>query len=133
MKKIVSRTRAQVYKMWLKALRSGEYKRTKGQLRKTNHSGEVTGFCCLGVLQDLATKDGGDKWHCHRDSNTNWYGLNPVGTVREDEATPKQSILDFMGLDQDMVERLIDLNDTKERSFKEIADHIEKRILPKVL
>lgn len=41
------RMNPKIKKKWLKALRSGEYKQTKGRLRK----GE--GFCCLGVLCNL--------------------------------------------------------------------------------
>lgn len=37
---------------WIAALRSGEYKQTKGALRKAD------GFCCLGVLCDLTRKEG---------------------------------------------------------------------------
>lgn len=36
---------------WLKALRSGEYKQTKGRLYRP----ETCGFCCLGVLQHVAS------------------------------------------------------------------------------
>lgn len=34
--------------LWLAALRGGKYKQARGALRKSN------GFCCLGVLCDLA-------------------------------------------------------------------------------
>lgn len=37
---------------WVAALRSGEYKQTKGKLR------DDSGFCCLGVLCDLVRKEG---------------------------------------------------------------------------
>ena len=37
-----------IKKLWLDALRSGEYEQCKGKL----HDGE--GFCCLGVLYDVA-------------------------------------------------------------------------------
>jgi len=39
---------------WLEALRSGEYKQTKGALH--TKKGKKEGFCCLGVLCDLAVK-----------------------------------------------------------------------------
>lgn len=41
---------------WLAALRSGAYKQTTGMLRKDN------GYCCLGVLCDLASKTGIGTW-----------------------------------------------------------------------
>lgn len=39
---------------WLKALRSGDYKQTVGEL----HSSASDGYCCLGVLCDIAKQDG---------------------------------------------------------------------------
>lgn len=39
-------------KQWIRALRSGKYKQTRGAL----HKGE--GFCCLGVACDLAVQAG---------------------------------------------------------------------------
>ena len=44
-----------VKKMWVAALRSGEYE----QCRKVLRNGEG-GFCCLGVLCDLYAKETGD-------------------------------------------------------------------------
>jgi hypothetical protein len=45
--------------LWLDALRSGEYKQAKEMLAKVNpETEEVEGFCCLGVLCDLAVKEG---------------------------------------------------------------------------
>lgn len=45
---------------WLKALRSGKYKKAAGTLKV-----EGKGFCCLGVLTDLYAKEKGikDPWH----------------------------------------------------------------------
>ena len=40
---------------WVEALRSGEYRQTKGYLHRNGG-----GFCCLGVLCDVAVKDGLD-------------------------------------------------------------------------
>lgn len=38
---------------WIKALRSGDYKQTRGKL-STSHG---KGFCCLGVLADVIDPD----------------------------------------------------------------------------
>lgn len=43
---------ADVKGKWLEALRSGEYEQTTGALRSTN------GYCCLGVLCEVAVKNG---------------------------------------------------------------------------
>jgi len=42
--------------IWVKALRSDEYKQTKGSLRNAD------GFCCLGVLCDLVKDEVGIDW-----------------------------------------------------------------------
>jgi hypothetical protein len=41
---------------WVAALRSGEYKQGRGQLRSEDR------FCCLGVLCDLHAKETGGGW-----------------------------------------------------------------------
>lgn len=45
---------------WIAALQSGEYKQDPegGALCKVNVDGEVVGYCCLGVLMDMAVQDG---------------------------------------------------------------------------
>ena len=45
----------QVKKMWVDALRSGEYKQGQNVLHAYNSVGEER-FCCLGVLCDIAVK-----------------------------------------------------------------------------
>lgn len=45
-------TNTAVIQKWVKALRSGEYKQTNGTLR------DQDGFCCLGVLCEVAVKEG---------------------------------------------------------------------------
>lgn len=133
MKNIITRTRAQVYKMWLAALRSGEYRRGKSQLRITKElakGGESYTYCCLGVLQDQAVKDGGDPWF--HDTGA-WNENIPANVIPDSDATPSHKICQFLGLTDEMLNKLIDMNDDEERSFREIADHIEKNILPEVL
>lgn len=42
---------------WVAALRSGEYTQTKGYLHRTEPDGDTpAGYCCLGVLCDIAEK-----------------------------------------------------------------------------
>lgn len=100
---------------WLKALRSGKYKQTQGYLKNEG------GYCCLGVLCDLAAKEGIGTWD--GDYFSSGYitvdGLLPArvmkwaGLSRNYGITYKKSTLDS-------------LNDNGS-SFKEIADIIEKR------
>jgi hypothetical protein len=64
---------AEVKQQWLDALRSGEYEQTKGALRRGNpldpedlDDGYNAGYCCLGVLCDLAVKAGVTQLHEER-------------------------------------------------------------------
>jgi len=45
-----------IKRRWVAALRSGEYKQIKGALRKND------GFCCLGVLCDIYSKELNVEW-----------------------------------------------------------------------
>lgn len=118
MKKPIRRTPAEVFKQWIKALRKGTYKQTRGKLR----SGD--GFCCLGVLCDLAAKDGGRQWG---DSNAYAYEYGTkVHSLGNDT-------LQFLGLTRNNQQNLTDLNDLGCKSFPEIADLIETKIAPRAL
>lgn len=44
--------------LWLDALRSGEYEQAKEVLAKVDPETGKVGYCCLGVLCDLAVKEG---------------------------------------------------------------------------
>lgn len=48
--------------LWLKALRSGEYQQTACSLKGLNADNKI-GYCCLGVLTDLAVKAGIGEWN----------------------------------------------------------------------
>lgn len=49
----------EVADLWTDALRSGEYEQAKGALVKVDSgNGDVIGHCCLGVLCEIAIKQG---------------------------------------------------------------------------
>lgn len=48
--------KAEIKKLWLKALTGGKYGQTKNALHREGR------FCCLGVLCDLHAKATGGKW-----------------------------------------------------------------------
>lgn len=56
--------------VWLAALRSGEYKQGIGSLKEDNR------YCCLGVLCDLAAKDGIGDWCGKMFHDTDGYKYN---------------------------------------------------------
>jgi hypothetical protein len=55
--KVKEKMKPEIKKLWVEALRSGEYVQGTQSLR----TGE-DGFCCLGVLCDLAKKAGIGEW-----------------------------------------------------------------------
>lgn len=122
-----------VKQKWIAALRSGDYKQTREQLRRKNS------YCCLGVLTDLYDKDkveSKDRWCGDSYSYVNgeakckansilpppvmeWAGLKECNpTVKH----PSNK----MGLDPDFAS-LAYLNDSKKLNFNQIADIIEEQ------
>lgn len=118
-----------VKQKWLEALRSGEYKQTKENLRDGN------GFCCLGVLCDLHAKERG----------TNWVRLIDFYELYGEMQLLPLSVQEWAGLDNDMggmvdfeyekdgvvyvkSESLPEINDTWKKDFNEIADLIEEQL-----
>lgn len=114
-KRIVRRTPEQVFKLWIEALRSGEYSQYRGGLRGLRDDS----FCCLGVLCDLAAKDGGPQWD----------GVHFMG---RNGALPSP-VRNFLGMSMGEEFWLVGLNDTEGADFPAIADHIENDLMPKAL
>jgi hypothetical protein len=50
--------RTDIKELWVAALRSGAYRQGTGALKVTTRVGEGTGYCCLGVLCELAVTAG---------------------------------------------------------------------------
>lgn len=110
---------------WIEALHSGEYEQTTGKL----HTNE--GFCCLGVLCDLAVKEGVIP--------KPELLVNSVCGIRQYEGQmsglPKK-VMEWAGIggslgdfvkakDQSNTMPLYYLNDAKDYTFPEIADVIQ--------
>lgn len=112
-----------VKKLWLEALRSGKYKQTKRVLKNEE------GYCCLGVLCDLhrkVTKTKGNVW-----TKDNYYlGSNSCLSkeVRHWAGFDKYSNTSIDIKIGGEITNLADINDNRDRSFKQIADIIEKQL-----
>ena len=123
--------REEVKEKWLKALRSGEYQQARFSLRTGRSEGYA--YCCLGVLTDLACKEGvvesnGKLWDNNwilPDSILEWvYGDDPRGLDT------------YGGLRNPLVGEysLAEYNDGspgedgRGYSFEEIADLIEENL-----
>lgn len=132
---------------WVTALRSGEYEQGKGYLRLSDGKGKDH-YCCLGVLSELAARDGviapatvrsflGTEQAMTGEVVQMHYGVNP-DTGAECETTLPPVVRDWAGLerldpyvdaeDDDGFPRrtyLSQMNDN-DTSFGEIADYIEE-------
>lgn len=107
---------------WTAALRSGEYKQGYGTLSRDNE------FCCLGVLCDLAVKEGVTEL-------TNWETIDgalvydqetavlPFSVRKWAEIDQAQGV--FSGAEQINGAALSELNDSGKFSFNKIADLID--------
>ena len=107
---------------WVAALRSGEYKQR--QRRLSNE--ERTEHCCLGVLCELAIKDGVEMklttvWSDEGEASEPYLMFNGNG------GSPPDVVLDWAEMDKMMLDAFMDKNDLDGCSFGEIADFIEER------
>ena len=122
---------SEVKAKWLEALRSEEYKQTRYTLRSPND-----GFCCLGVLCDIYTKEVGGSWAWDEIQNPDAYSLE----VEDQLATVElpDCVVEWAGLEVRSPEvantfregevafsALASLNDDG-KDFKFIADLIDR-------
>jgi hypothetical protein len=106
---------------WVAALRSGKYPQGRGRLKTEE------GFCCLGVLCDLAAEDGIGHWEQKDTYFNRHYFL--VTTVHENNYLPME-VATWAGLHRNPFvgsSILSALNDSGS-SFAEIADLIERHL-----
>lgn len=116
-----------VKEAWVAALRSDEYPQSRGELRARD------GYCCLGVLTDLAVKAGvGVRWWQDGDG---FYGVERLEgglCYPEDGLVLAPVVRDWAGLDANDPsiggKSLSDLNDGECLSFDEIADLVEENL-----
>ena len=121
-----------VKESWVSALRSGQYKQTRFKLKSQG------GFCCLGVLCDLYSKETGEEWvedenkNCYQflgqsqtlpDKVSEWAELPPFPTLISYRALP---FTDGRAPSPYPI-RLEALNDDHKKTFKEISDLIEEQ------
>src|ERR1051325_9041929 len=94
---------------WLEALRSGSYKQARGALRCDSDDG--LRFCCLGVLREVAAKNG-------------------VRIRRAMTSDPLDQVdaRQLAALSYENQRRLSRMNDDAGKTFPEIADWLEANI-----
>lgn len=109
----------EIKKMWVDALRSGEYRQCRKRLK---NGGSVPSFCCLGVLRELAPEDirkeKNDNPETLSSSIMKWAGLkNCDPNIKPGE----KGGMAYEG-------RATYLNDNLGYSFNQIADLIEENL-----
>ena len=99
---------------WCEALRSGKYKQCKNVLS----NGEA--YCCLGVLAKVAGLEELPDNSSNRPRFRTHYGV--IYDMFPEE------YLKELGLREVYQDKLVELNDTKQKNFNEIADYIEEYV-----
>ena len=114
-------------KEWIKALRSGKYKQTSRSLRTPD------GFCCLGVLCDIAIKSGEvknaiDEHLKWEDQNRPYFRIGMESNYIPGDIREWAEIIESPIVEQENGETdyLTNINDAGELSFYDIANLIEK-------
>lgn len=112
----------EVKKAWVGALRSGEYAQGVGRLKWLSRDGRRS-YCCLGVLCELAIKDGLDIHYKEEDGGGSYDG--------EAHYLPSK-VQEWAGLTtrNPMADGsyLAEWNDTQNATFEDIATLVEERL-----
>jgi hypothetical protein len=110
---------------WIAALRSGEYKQGHWPTVLNTHDGEKFEHCCLGVLAEVAGVDRDELLdHDHLDKIERQDLLGSWDSGNKDEPPYDREYDVTLTTAQ---RRLAAMNDN-EKSFREIADYIERTL-----
>lgn len=117
----------EIGKKWVAALRSGEYDQGRGYLNANSN------FCCLGVLCDLAVKEGVVAEHYYRMDGITRYGYGPADGFNGEGALLPRGVKAWAGMSsvdgtiREESDGLAAINDMG-YSFSYIADLIEREM-----
>lgn len=115
---------------WIKALRSGDYRQAREALRTSSESGDVVGYCCLGVACDLYSTLVDGEWNhddfIYPDPDAEPDGETINGVRRLETDIVYSAISSWLGLTNGEEKNLIKMNDEDECTFEEIADFLEE-------
>ncbi|HEY6018330.1 MAG TPA: hypothetical protein VIY48_00060 [Candidatus Paceibacterota bacterium] len=123
----------EVKALLLDALKSGEYQKTTGLLKRHNDD-DTVGYCCLGVLSDVANKQGVcGEWKRATDGAgypQHWYDMPEEVNdgfetyVSNNTAFLPKSVAEWSGLDDAVQTVLANIND-ESTDFAPVIEHIE--------
>lgn len=108
---------------WIAALTNGEYKQTTGEFR------DDKGFCCLGVLCDLHSKETGTPWE-------DYDHINDIKVYMSESGALPLCVQVWAGLEQsngthvviDGLNTSLPVHNDKRRTFAEIAKAIDEQL-----
>lgn len=116
---------------WLAALESGEYRRGTGQLlNKDKSDPDANGYCCLGVLCDLAIKEGIRKQPVPQPMNSKSPQINTSEGMRRGVYLPPK-VQKWAGLTGEAESRLAAINDIHEDQpgkFVKVVEWIKENL-----
>ena len=130
---MTTKMKPEIKKLWVDALRSGEYKQGREAL-------SVGGaFCCLGVLCDLAVKAGVTTctiedetgrllYSSDLDADTLPLVVQEWAGLRNSDPEVQVTICEGSDLEDTTYKQLSELNDSLRFNFQQIADKIEKQL-----
>jgi hypothetical protein len=145
----MSEVNREVITKWVEALESGEYPQTTGRLQRTGpgYSDQPIGYCCLGVLCEIAAENG----ITYKEIPSLDDHPTGVALFGGDDLLPPNSVKEWAGLDsanplltvevptydydlerEVLVEgdhQLSELNDEYGWTFAEIAAELRKKYL----
>lgn len=133
---MLTKVRQNIIKTWIAALRSGDFKQTKGTLKSTRRNGNAS-YCCLGVLVEVCGNKK-EKATLLDMLDANKYvapkggvGLGHYVKGGQDASAGDLSptMMTRVGLTPDHCAELIEMNDSQNRRFGTIANFIEKHVL----
>lgn len=115
----------QAKKVWIKALRSDRYEQTNFVLCR-QWDDDKQAYCCLGVLAEECVV--GD-WVPHaRGIAELWLEVRRGKALMKDLGMLPPAALKQVGLSKEAARHLASMNDHDGRSFKQIANWIEKNL-----
>lgn len=118
---------------WMEALESGKYNQVQGCLRRHNEGTPESqdGYCCLGVLWDLAMV-GNEEWTENQTGSVPVVWPGDCGETEYEEAELPHHVKTRVGLTDDECSTLMELNDGTDEhegfTFDGIAMWIKENI-----
>jgi hypothetical protein len=116
----------EVKEKWIKALISGEYEQGMGGLRREVEEGDIK-YCCLGVLCEIyRIEKKQSEW---RQYEPGWFSYMQESGILPEKVMKWAGLEDPQGTfyrESEPADYLIKVNDIEKKSFKQIAEIIEK-------